>query len=106
MRRPFVFTRVLTRSLFPLVFVLALPLTASQVRAETPLAPRPDEAHLAAERDLALGVYASGWAGSYAAAGVGGRLRWEMFSDFGVEVFGEAHLVETVRGLRHDHQIG
>lgn len=79
---------------------------ASPAHADAPFAPLPDETTLAAEHDFAFGTYVSGWAGSYAGVGVGGRLRWEMFDDFGVEVFGEAHLVESPMGIRHDHQIG
>jgi len=86
-----------------LTLALITPLAA---RADAPFAPLPDEASLAAEHDFAFGVYATGWAGSYLAGGVGGRLRWEMFDDFGVEVFGEAHLVESGSGIRHDHQVG
>ncbi|MBX7194322.1 MAG: hypothetical protein K1X94_19860 [Sandaracinaceae bacterium] len=88
--------------------VLALALFAAPrlAQADAPFAPLPDETHLAAEHDLAFGVYASGWAGSYLAGGVGGRLRWEIFDDFGIELFGEAHVVESGSGIRHDHQVG
>lgn len=65
----------------------------------------------ALDRPFSFGVYASGWAGSYLAGGVGGRLRWEPFREppigLGVEVFGEGHIVEWAgAGIRHDHQIG
>jgi hypothetical protein len=94
------------RLALPLVLALGLALSASPARADAPFAASPPEAGLAAEHPFAFGVYASGWAGSYAAVGVGGRLRWEPFDELGVEVFGEAHLVEHAPGVRHDHQVG
>lgn len=70
---------------------------------DEPLAP---VAFTAFERPFALGAYASGWAGSYLAGGIGGRARWEPFAELGIEVFGEGHIVEWNTGIRHDHQIG
>jgi hypothetical protein len=58
------------------------------------------------DRPFAIGVYGSGWLGAYAAAGGGGRLRWEPFDLLGVEVFGEGHVVEWPGAIRHDHQLG
>lgn len=58
------------------------------------------------DRMFALGFYGTGWAGSYGGAGVGGRIRVEPWRWFGVDLFGEALLVETPNGLRHDHPIG
>jgi hypothetical protein len=59
------------------------------------------------ERSVALSGYGVGWAGAYTAAGVGGRLRWEMLPRrFGLELLAEHLLVEGSGGLRHDHPIG
>ncbi|GAB4198346.1 MAG: hypothetical protein OHK0013_07400 [Sandaracinaceae bacterium] len=88
------------------LFVLGTSLAPTTARADAPFAASPDEAGLAAEHPFGFGVYVSGWLGSYAAAGVGGRLRWEPFDELGVEVFGEAHYVDHAPGLRHDHQLG
>ncbi len=74
--------------------------------ADAPFDPLPEERGLAAERAFGIGVYASGWAGSYLGAGVGLRVRWEPFDALGIEVFGEAHLLESGMGIRHDHQVG
>jgi len=89
-----------------LTALAALSTATSAARADAPFAPLPDEASLALEHPFGFGVYASGWAGSYGAVGVGGRLRWEPFAELGVEVFGEGHLVESPSGIRHDHQVG
>lgn len=58
------------------------------------------------DRPFAMAAYATGWEGTYGGAGLGGRLRWEMFPRLGLEVFGEALLVQSTAGLRHDHPIG
>lgn len=58
------------------------------------------------DRPFAIAGYLSGWAGSYLAGGVGGRIRWEPFTELGVDVFGEGHVVEWPVGIRHDWQIG
>jgi len=61
----------------------------------------------AADSEWSIGTYAAGWEGAYGAAGLGGRLGWEFFPDeLGVEVFGEAALVETPARQRRDHQLG
>lgn len=59
------------------------------------------------ERPLAVSGYGAAWAGAYTAAGVGGRLRWEMVPGrFGVELLAEHLAVEGAGGFRHDHPIG
>jgi|GEM_PF-1199325 len=58
------------------------------------------------DRPFTFSGYVSGWAGSYLAGGIGGRVGWEPFPELGVEVFGEGHIVEWESGIRHDHQIG
>ncbi len=66
-------------------------------------------AALAAEpfdRTTALAGYAAGWAGSYGAAGLGGRLRVEPLRYAGVDLFAEHYVVEAPQGFRHDHPIG
>lgn len=54
----------------------------------------------------ALGGYATGWAGSYGAAGIGGELRVPIGRRLGVDLFAEHYAVETPRGFRHDHPVG
>lgn len=59
------------------------------------------------QRPVAFGSYAIAWAGSYAAIGAGARARWEVLPELGVEVFGEALVVEHPGdAVRHDHPIG
>lgn len=55
---------------------------------------------------VALGGYASGWGGSYGAAGVGGKLRVEPLRHLGVDLFAEHYAVGTPHGFRHDHPVG
>lgn len=55
---------------------------------------------------FAIAGYGTSWAGSYAGGGVGGRIRIEPWARFGVDLFGEALIVQTPHGLRHDHPIG
>lgn len=57
-------------------------------------------------RRWAVGGYATGWAGSYAGVGLGGRLRFRPYDKLGIEVFGESLIVESPGGLRHDHPVG
>lgn len=99
--------------LLVLAFVLIAPLvrpasSAAQVTEEAAADPDADLGpdFDALDRPFAFSAYVSGWAGSYLAGGVGGRLRWEPFAELGVEVFGEGHVVEWPLGIRHDHQIG
>lgn len=80
-----------------------------RAQEEAPAAPESAAApriQTAFDRPFAIGVYASGWLGAYAAIGGGGRLRWEPFDLLGVEVFGEGHAVEWPGAIRHDHQLG
>ncbi len=58
------------------------------------------------DRTFGIGAYATGWHGAYGGAGVGGRLRVEPLSWLGVDLFGEALLVQAPNGIRHDHPIG
>lgn len=58
------------------------------------------------DRPFGLAVEGVGWAGDYAAAGAGGRARWEPFERLGVDVFAQALLVESAGGTRHDHPVG
>ncbi len=51
-------------------------------------------------------AYGAVEAGSYFGGGVGGRIRVEPWSWIGVDLFGEALLVESPTGVRHDHPIG
>jgi hypothetical protein len=95
---------------FLAVLVLAAPAAAQEAAAAPSPATEPVETTEvsveAFDRPFALAAYGSGWAGSYLAAGIGGRARWEPFAELGVEVFGEGHIVEWASGIRHDHQIG
>ena len=79
------------------VFLVILGISASASAQEQPGA---------FDRDLALGAYGTGWAGSYLGAGLGGRLRWEMLDWLGVDLFAEHMWVESPAGFRHDHPIG
>jgi hypothetical protein len=58
------------------------------------------------DRTFGLGAYATGWHGAYGGYGVGGRVRLEPWRFLGVDLFGEALLVATPAGVRHDHPIG
>lgn len=74
---------------------------ASRARADAPVAPV-----TAFDHRFAVGVYALGWEGNYAAGGLGGRVRWDAFPALGFEVFAEHLLVEHAGSLRHDHPVG
>jgi hypothetical protein len=65
-----------------------------------------DPARGAFDRNLAIGAYGSGWAGSYLGASVGGRARWEPFESLGIDLFAEHMWVRSPGGFRHDHPIG
>lgn len=58
------------------------------------------------DRLFALGGYGTAWAGSYKGTGVGGRVRVEPWKFFGIDLFGEALVVESPHGFRHDHPFG
>ena len=92
-RRPPTGMRLVT-----VLFLLSILATSASAAAQD----RPS----AFERDLALGVYGTGWAGSYLGAGLGGRVRWEMLDWLGVDLFAEHMWVESPAGFRHDHPIG
>lgn len=53
-----------------------------------------------------LAAYGTGWGGAYAGGGVGARIRVEPLSWLGADFFGEALIVESPSGIRHDHPIG
>jgi len=78
-------------------------LVAGPVSAETASTPAITSPF---ERMFAIGAYGTGWAGSYSGGGVGGRIRIEPWRYFGIDLFGEALVVETPHGVRHDHPIG
>ncbi|MEM9190316.1 MAG: hypothetical protein AAGF12_14120 [Myxococcota bacterium] len=66
-----------------------------------------DEAQETAfEKDLGFGIHAIGWAGDYLAGGVGARIRWEMTSWLGLDLFADQLIVEHPEAFRHDHQVG
>ncbi|MFZ5442665.1 MAG: hypothetical protein ACOZQL_21830 [Myxococcota bacterium] len=58
------------------------------------------------DHTFGIGAYATGWHGAYGGAGVGGRIRIEALSWLGLDLFGEALLVSSPAGLRHDHPFG
>ncbi len=60
----------------------------------------------ALDRPLSFSAYGVGWAGAYAAGGLGGRLSFGLGRWVGVGLFGEALVVDVPGGLRHDHPIG
>lgn len=104
-----------------LPFTPALAVSAGVANAALAMEPPPERAAVVAEasspaptppvvspfdRVFGLGFYGTGWTGSYAGAGVGGRIRIEPWRYFGLDLFGEALLVQAPSGLRHDHPIG
>lgn len=60
----------------------------------------------ALDRTFGIAAYGVGWAGSYGAMGVGGRVRVEPFAFLGVDVFGEGVVVDWPGAFRHDWQVG
>ncbi len=100
--------RLLPASLL-LLALSALLLTPRTALAQDTEAERPyDEVH-AFEREFTLAAYATGHAGSYLAAGMGGRIRWEPFDDLplGLEAYLEATIVDWPgEGFRHDYPNG
>lgn len=85
--------------------LLVVVFAASAALAETPSLQR-THARSPFDRTFGLGAYTTGWHGAYGGAGLGGRVRVEALSWLGVDLFGEALLVESPSGLRHDHPIG
>ncbi|GMU58571.1 MAG: hypothetical protein AMXMBFR34_03340 [Myxococcaceae bacterium] len=85
--------------------LLALLLGAPALAADVP-AVRASRAPSPWDRTFGVAAYATGWHGSYGAGGVGGRVRVEPWRYLGVDLFGEALLVTTPFGVRHDHPIG
>jgi hypothetical protein len=82
-------------------------LSASQADAQEAAEASVDAPRQTFDENLAVGVYGTGWLGAYAGAGVGGRIRWEPFDLLGIDLFGEALLVENPGGgFRHDYPIG
>jgi hypothetical protein len=95
-------TRMFPRALFfSLLMLTALPALAGD-------APTLYTTHAvsAFDRTFGIGAYATGWHGAYGGYGVGGRVRLEPWRFLGVDLFGEALLVATPAGVRHDHPIG
>lgn len=88
-----------------LVLAMALPRMSFGIDPTSP-SPTPSEP-TAFDRPLAISGYALGWAGSYDAAGIGGRLRWEIIQHrLGLDLFGEALIVNWPGAFRHDHPVG
>lgn len=85
-----------------LLLTFALPIAAHADDEER----APWRERQAFDRDFALAIYATGWAGAYEAGGGGLRARWEPFDRLGVEVYTEHAVVADADGLRHDHPIG
>lgn len=87
--------------------LLALLLSASAALADAPPAVHAAPHRVSPwDRTFGLAAYATGWHGAYGAGGVGGRVRVEPWRSLGVDLFGEALLVATPSGVRHDHPIG
>jgi hypothetical protein len=82
-----------------------LVLSALVASAEPTLVTQPSKPEPFAHR-FGFAGYAMGWAGTYGAGGVGGRIRFEAFPRLGLDLFGEALVVAVPRGFRHDHPIG
>jgi hypothetical protein len=88
--------------LLPLAALAALAPSGAFAAEDAPQRPP----KLALDRPLSLGAYGMGWAGAYPGAGFGGRLTWQPFRLFGLNLFGETLFVDSPAGLRHDHPIG
>jgi hypothetical protein len=89
--------------------VVLVMLPRSNLGAELPASPQPPATPepTAFDRPFAISGYLLGWAGSYDAAGVGGRLRWEILPHrLGMDLFGEALIVNWPGAFRHDHPVG
>jgi len=109
-------TNLITTILLGLTFAVTHPALADAPEGEVPEDEVPEdevpedevpwtERH-AFERDFALGLYATGWAGHYEAVGAGARARWEPMDHLGVEVYTEHAKVRAEGGRQHDHPIG
>jgi hypothetical protein len=105
------------KNAIPLCLALLLTTPAlAQERQESPLGPsafdegrRPEVRQTETspfEKWVAIGVYATGHAGSYLAGGIGGRLRFEPFEFLGVEAYLEGTIVDWPGGFRHDYPNG
>jgi len=95
-----------TLRMFPRTLLLLSLLAAPTALADAPPSVRAARSLSPYERTFGLGAYATGWHGAYGGYGVGGRIRVEPWRFLGVDLFGEALLVATPAGVRHDHPIG
>lgn len=66
----------------------------------------PAQAESPFDHAAGLAVYGTGWDGDYDALGVGGRARVELAEAVGVDVFAEAHAVDSARTERRDLVVG
>lgn len=98
-----------------IVFALALaaaPTMASPPASTPESTPRASPSHAPPastspfDKTWALAGYVATWQGSYASAGLGGRLRFEPIDWLGLDLFAEAHLVDWPGTIRHDYPIG
>ncbi len=86
-----------------LAFLIVLPRAVFGAESSPPTLPDPT----AFDREFAISGYFLGWAGSYDAGGVGGHIRWEVLQHrLGLDLFGEALIVNWPGAFRHDHPIG
>lgn len=94
------------RRMNPRLLGLVTVLCATSALSDEGMLVRRERASSPFDRTFGIGAYATGWAGAYGGAGVGGRVRIEALSWLGIDLFGEALLVTSPAGVRHDHPIG
>lgn len=80
--------------------------SASSAFADEPTAVRASRDVSPYDRTFGIGAYATGWHGAYGGGGVGARVRLEPWRFLGVDLFGEALMVQSPAGVRHDHPVG
>ncbi len=89
-----------------LVMLVAAPVFAQETQVAAP-APEPaPKSRSPFDNYLGIAAYGTGEGGSYAGGGIGARVRIQPWRFVGVDLFGEAMMVASPHGLRHDHPIG
>ena len=99
-------SRGMLRPISLVVMLMAAPVFAQQDEVAQPAPTPAPTKHSPFDNYLGIAAYGTGEGGSYAGGGLGGRLRIQPWRFVGVDLFGEAMLVASPHGIRHDHPIG
>lgn len=94
------------RALLVVMTLLAAPVLAQEPQVVQPPPEVAPKQRSPFDNYLGIAAYGTGEGGSYAGGGLGGRVRIQPWRFVGVDLFGEAMLVHSPHGFRHDYPIG